>query len=315
MRKQRAFTLIELLVVVAIIALLIAILLPSLSRARELAKRSVCASNLRGMGQGMHIYSNNNKEWFPIHFFVASFSSVNVQPQTSGVNYVQGMGCTGDLQIEKETSTSTSSNKSSTSRSLFLLVADSSSTVNQFYCPSSGDTEDDLRNRDTGTEKAAQPGRNRFDFRGYSYLSYGFQNVFGRRGRPKTTMESAVAIGADKGPYLAADTGSYEHGTVGSGESGVKVPNWGTDEATILKKTNEEWKPYNSINHGGDGENVLYVDDHVDFAQKPIVGINNDNIYTASNNYTSPAGFLLGEEPTAGQTYAPLVNTDSFIVP
>src|SRR3989304_8085506 len=57
MRKVRGFTLIELLVVIAIIALLVSILVPSLSRVKELAKRSVCGANLHSMGQSMALYS------------------------------------------------------------------------------------------------------------------------------------------------------------------------------------------------------------------------------------------------------------------
>ncbi len=55
--RIRAFTLIELLVVVAIIAVLIAILLPSLGRARDRAKATSCASNVRNIWQGIAIYA------------------------------------------------------------------------------------------------------------------------------------------------------------------------------------------------------------------------------------------------------------------
>ena len=57
----RGFTLIEVLVVVAIIALLISILLPSLSRAKEMSRRAVCASRLHNMGVAVHTYADANK--------------------------------------------------------------------------------------------------------------------------------------------------------------------------------------------------------------------------------------------------------------
>ena len=62
-KKNQGFTLIELLVVVAIIALLISILLPSLSRARAVARTVKCTANLKQFGMADHMYANNNDGW------------------------------------------------------------------------------------------------------------------------------------------------------------------------------------------------------------------------------------------------------------
>src|ERR1041384_4303130 len=63
--SHRAFTLVELLVVIGIIALLIGILLPTLSRAREVSRRAKCMANLRTLGQAMVMYANDYKGCLP----------------------------------------------------------------------------------------------------------------------------------------------------------------------------------------------------------------------------------------------------------
>lgn len=64
-RHKAAFTLIELLVVISIIALLIAILLPALSAARKGAIQLQSSTQLRGIHQGMVVFAQDNKQWFP----------------------------------------------------------------------------------------------------------------------------------------------------------------------------------------------------------------------------------------------------------
>jgi prepilin-type N-terminal cleavage/methylation domain-containing protein/prepilin-type processing-associated H-X9-DG protein len=84
------FTLIEVLVSVAIIGLLIAILVPSLTNAREAAKRAVCGSNLKQIMTGVHMYAEKHKGYVPysMNFFNASLTWIGRQDFTKPGSYV-----------------------------------------------------------------------------------------------------------------------------------------------------------------------------------------------------------------------------------
>jgi prepilin-type N-terminal cleavage/methylation domain-containing protein/prepilin-type processing-associated H-X9-DG protein len=67
-RTHRGFTLIELLVVIAIIAILAAMLLPALSKAREKGQQVTCLSQLKQMGLGCHMYVQESDQWYPRYY-------------------------------------------------------------------------------------------------------------------------------------------------------------------------------------------------------------------------------------------------------
>ena len=64
--KRTGFTIVEVLVVAAIVTVLAALLLPALGRAREAARRVVCASNLKEIGVALHLYLQDYNGTFPI---------------------------------------------------------------------------------------------------------------------------------------------------------------------------------------------------------------------------------------------------------
>lgn len=83
-RCGRGFTLVELLVVIAIIAVLAAMLVPALSRAREAARRASCASNLKQFGLVFKMYSEESRNYLPPAALNGRFHVTGEDPNAAG---------------------------------------------------------------------------------------------------------------------------------------------------------------------------------------------------------------------------------------
>jgi prepilin-type N-terminal cleavage/methylation domain-containing protein len=107
MRINRAFTLVELLVVIGIIAILIGLLIPVITRAREQGNRAACASNLRQIVIGIQQYSEAHKGLLPNGNDVGGDGSddLGLVLVTLATDYVKNASifrCAGDIQPPPE---------------------------------------------------------------------------------------------------------------------------------------------------------------------------------------------------------------------
>ncbi len=310
--RRFGFTLIELLVVVAIIALLIAILLPSLATAREAAKRTVCGQNVKGISTSCKTYAQDNHNWWPT---VGSFRrnpAIPIPPNYA--NAFLAMGGTDALPRDQESveimgpvgvgPPPAIQGDVSVSRALWVLIRRGDVEAGSFICPSSQDvvdpTSDILR---------------MYDFKGYGYLSYGYQVPFyieynQCRPRQAIGVDPRMVFIGDKNPGMARHTREaveFSDGTpseivafnstyVGPspGDGGTPLQDLppadaATDPDGLAAEnlTLEELKPFNSPNHGGrgqgQGQNVGRADSSVQFVKTPLAGVDRDNVYSAIN--------------------------------
>ena len=126
MATKRGFTLIELLVVISIIALLIALLLPALSRTKESSRRIECAANTRSVFQGHLTLSAENKDRYRLN---ARLLGRGDKALTFGRNYEE---------IKGQPSASPSGHISFLNRHVFIDMIAAGITLNNFTCPNRG---------------------------------------------------------------------------------------------------------------------------------------------------------------------------------
>jgi len=269
-QESKAFTLIELLVVVVIIAMLIAILMPALARARELARRSMCMSNLKQAGTALNVFAKDNRGDFPSVDGPGGGDNMACADETPGSQGVWRNLESNDFDDPYDPPSSAEDVRTMTS-CIWLLNSYQQTTPALYLCPSvkskqtsSGDplTED---NGDREKPSYFSDFYCDWDSGAGVLMTYSFHNPF--LGRWDMDAAPGFVLGADE--------------------------NNGT-EVEVVKDPGDpdKVKAARSTNHKSEGMNVLKADASVSWEDNVHCGLNGDNIYTSAyEDYEQQPGY------------------------
>ncbi|MHC4365429.1 MAG: type II secretion system protein [Planctomycetota bacterium] len=303
--ERKGFTLVELLVVAAIVAILVGILVPTLSRARDAAQRSACSYNLSCIGRAMMLYGHDNDKKFP--------RAGGAECGWSDEGYMEDFDRKRRRWGESEDVTVTAS--------LYLLVKYADAVPSRFVCGGDdGATAFKVSEIEDFEGKTGK--KDVWDFGGGSgesiifpgeHCSYAYHMPYNFREGYADSNSSALVgyalslesdpespVCADRNPYLDKNAKSYIDG-VGRLE---EAPSWSGEGKS--GRYEDPDRTGNSALHKREGQNVLFVGGHVKFAKYPNVGIYNDNIWKHWEDANVPASACdreLGPVPYGRRLY------------
>jgi prepilin-type N-terminal cleavage/methylation domain-containing protein len=281
--RKKGFTLVELLVVIAIIALLIGILMPALAKVKGSAYKMVCGTNLAGICKTMLLYAGDYEDEFP---------------KAGGTNPIWAPKLTDWQAASKQAAfgmTGNTGGNVTISSCFYLLVKHVAAPPKQFVCKSDGAIiwepgDEGAANRDITTfwDFGAAP---------KTHSSYAYHYPFGQF-YLLTSSDAGMAVAADRNPFFEDLTS--------------QIADFATYDPISTNK--DVVALGNSTAHQKEGQNVVYLDTHVDFEKASDVGVNNDNIYTPWLSSTATE-IKKGIQPVAYSTTAtPKGKLDSYLV-
>jgi hypothetical protein len=266
-------------VLLPLIALFMGIMMPALARARQVAFRMVCRTNLEGIGKAMVIYAGDYDEELPRSGGLNSTWSKNI-PDYKASNRYAAYGVKADG----------SGGQANISSCFYLLVKYSEVTPKSFICKGdAGATEFNPFNKDAGNMRlidlwdfGSEPSR---------HCSYSYNMPFSQYSLT-TDSEPGMAVAADRNPLQDSPA------VTAKTWPGIYNPN-GNRKAVRYG---------NAIAHQEEAQNVLFLDLHVGQESRPFCGINDDNIYT----FWDGGDIRIGAAPQIGS--APQDKLDSLLV-